>query len=497
MNRLPHGWAETYVGQLGAQNDVAILTGPFGSNLRRQDFRSTGVPVLTIGCLSEEGIQKSKLAFISHEKARQLKNYSLRKGDFLFSRMATVGRVGFVPEELDGGIFNYHLMRLRLDGAVIEPRYFFHFVRGAENVKNYLEEVSRGATRDGINTKLLTAMPVWLAPKQEQIRIVEKLDYLRSRLASADQELVRVSNLIERYRDAILRSAFKGELTQDWRKTNTDTETVPSLLSRIESPEQPRGGREATDAVILGMAGLSVNHPQTKTPRGWQWTPLLRVARQETGHTPSRSKPKYWNGGIPWIGIKDAKIHHGKTILETLQTVSREGLENSSARLLPKGTVCLSRTASVGYVTIMGRSMCTSQDFATWTCTPALLPKFLMYALMAEGDDIRNFGEGSTHTTIYFPEIRALNICLPPIEEQAEIVQRVEKALAWIEKITTEHARAEQLLPKLDQAILVKAFRGELVPQDPKDEPASLLLVRTNSKNSTKNQPKRGRARKT
>jgi type I restriction enzyme S subunit len=158
--------------------------------------------------------------------------------------------------------------------------------------------------------------------------------------------------------------------------------------------------------------------------------------------------------------------------------VSSEGIDNSSARLLPEGTVCLSRTASIGYVAIMGRSMATSQDFATWTCTPALLPKFLMYALMAEGDDIREFGDGSTHTTIYFPEIRALHICLPPIEEQAEVVRKIEVAFDWIDKIGDEYSRAEQLVPKLDQAILAKAFRGELVPQDPRDEPTSALLER-------------------
>lgn len=88
---------------------------------------------------------------------------------------------------------------------------------------------------------------------------------------------------------------------------------------------------------------------------------------------------------------------------------------------------------------------------------------------MAEGDNIRRFGEGSTHTTIYFPEIRALHICLAPKIEQAEIVRRIDVAFAWIDRITAEHANASRLLPKLNQAILAKAFRGELVPQDPND----------------------------
>ncbi|MBA4221799.1 MAG: restriction endonuclease subunit S, partial [Methylobacterium sp.] len=85
--------------------------------------------------------------------------------------------------------------------------------------------------------------------------------------------------------------------------------------------------------------------------------------------------------------------------------------------------------------------MATSQDFATWTCTDALDPEYLMFALLAEGDHIRTFGEGTTHTTIYFPEIRAFHICLAPKREQVEIVRRVKLALAKIDKMA-EEARA-------------------------------------------------------
>jgi len=120
-------------------------------------------------------------------------------------------------------------------------------------------------------------------------------------------------------------------------------------------------GREATQGVIPGRFALSVGMPDLPAPAGWKWTALSDVAQLESGHTPSRKHPEYWNEGVPWIGIKDAVDSHGRVIVDTYQHVSQLGLENSSARLLPVHTVCLSRTASVGYVVVMGRSMATSQ----------------------------------------------------------------------------------------------------------------------------------------
>jgi type I restriction modification DNA specificity protein len=109
---------------------------------------------------------------------------------------------------------------------------------------------------------------------------------------------------------------------------------------------------------------------------------------------------------------------------------------------------------------------------------PVVRNERYLFALTAEGENIRDFGMGSTHTTIYFPEIRALHIALPPVAEQKEIVARVKGALARIKRYETEAACTQQLLDRLEAAIFTQAFRGELAPQDPADEPASVLLER-------------------
>ncbi|HJV75937.1 MAG TPA: restriction endonuclease subunit S [Noviherbaspirillum sp.] len=181
------------------------------------------------------------------------------------------------------------------------------------------------------------------------------------------------------------------------------------------------GGRPATEGVIQGRYALSVGMPALTPPGGWKWTPLSSVARLETGHTPSRKHSEYWDGSIPWVGIRDATANHGTTIFDTQQHVTQLGIDNSSARVLPANTVCLSRTASVGYVVVMGVPMATSQDFVNWVCSDAIDYRFLKYVLLSEHDSMLRFASGTTHQTIYFPEAKAFHVCLPSVADQRKI----------------------------------------------------------------------------
>ena len=419
--------------------------------------------------------------------------YDVEDGDLL------IGMDGDFNSRLwsDGpALLNQRVCKLVPNGKFLDKRFVAYALPGYLKLIN---DETHSVTVKHLSSNTLAALPFPLPPLAEQHRIVASIDNLFANTKRAREELGNIPHLIERYKRAILSTAFRGELTADWRAQNSELEPVENLVARTLQPEQTRGGREATETVIEGRAAISVNLPARLPPENWSWVSLRRIARQETGHTPSRKHPDYWDGDIPWIGIRDAANHHAGVIMDTSQHVTEQGLENSSARLLPTGTVCLSRTASVGYVVMMGRAMATSQDFVTWTCTDALDPKYLMYALLAEGDDIRRFGKGSTHTTIYFPEVRAFHICLAPIDEQKEIVRRIDDAFIWIDKIDQEHDAAIRLLDRLDQSILQKAFRGELVPQDPNDEPAIKLLQRIREERARlkKEKPPRKRQRGT
>lgn len=183
--------------------------------------------------------------------------------------------------------------------------------------------------------------------------------------------------------------------------------------------------------------------PSTPPAKGWRWSRLTDIARLESGHTPSRRHPEWWGGSIPWVGIQDAREHHGRRIHSTEENTNELGIANSSARVLPANTVCLSRTASVGYVVVMGGPMATSQDFVNWVCSEELDPEFLKYLFVAEGDDLLRFASGAVHQTIYFPEVKAFHICHPPRAEQQRIVRILDEAC---ESIATAKANAEKNL---------------------------------------------------
>ncbi|MGI8602970.1 MAG: restriction endonuclease subunit S [Verrucomicrobiales bacterium] len=137
-------------------------------------------------------------------------------------------------------------------------------------------------------------------------------------------------------------------------------------------------------------------------------------------------------------------------------------MANSASRLLPAGTVCISRTASVGYVVVMGREMATSQDFVNWIPTSAVSSDWLRIVFSADREALRRFGKGSVHKTIYFPEWLSAHVAVPPLVEQRRIVAEVERLLSVIEELEAVVAANLQRATRLRQAILHRAFSGQL-----------------------------------
>jgi type I restriction enzyme S subunit len=182
-------------------------------------------------------------------------------------------------------------------------------------------------------------------------------------------------------------------------------------------------------------------------PEEWQCTRMSEIAKLESGHTPSKRQPSYWGGSIPWVSLFDTEGLQGREIFETAKMVTDEGLKNSSARLLPKGTVVFSRTATVGKTSVMGRDMATSQDFANYICGPKLHNHFLVYLFRSMGRTWKGLMAGSIHNTIYMPVFKALQIVLPPLPEQraiAEALSDVDGLLGGLDRLIAKKRDLKQ-----------------------------------------------------
>ncbi|MEU8138604.1 restriction endonuclease subunit S [Streptodolium elevatio] len=189
----------------------------------------------------------------------------------------------------------------------------------------------------------------------------------------------------------------------------------------------------------------------------WPTVPIRLLARLGTGHTPSRSNPEYWHDcTIPWITLADVwQLRSGTTtvISDTKEKISRLGLANSAAVLHPAGTVILSRTASVGFSAIMGSDMATSQDFATWTCGTQLEPRYLLHALRGMAPDLKRVATGSTHKTIYMPDIEQLRVPLPPQREQQRIANFLDAQMDYLDRLATLDSEVLSRLDERKQAL--------------------------------------------
>ena len=201
-------------------------------------------------------------------------------------------------------------------------------------------------------------------------------------------------------------------------------------------------------------------------PEHWGVFKIKHVASLHSGHTPSRQHPEYWEDcTIPWFSLADVwQIRDGirEYLDETKEKISTLGIQKSSAELLPAGTVVVSRTASVGFSGIMSVPMATTQDFANWVCGQKIMPEYLLYVFRSMGEEFKRLIMGSTHKTIYMPDVATFVTPLPPLHEQNLIVQYVQKKKQDIERLKSAVSLSIAKLEEYRTALISAAVTGKI-----------------------------------
>jgi len=487
VSELPAGWGTSALANL-----VETVRGVTYNKSQAQNSNGKGlIPILRANNIKAGTLSFDELVFVPKECVSSTQ--ALSQGDIVVAMSSgsrsVVGKSAQLTAPWKGSLGAFcSVLRTATE---MDARYLYYFTQ-SRIYRDRVSELAAGVNINNLKPAHFEEIPVPVAPAQEQKRIAQKLDALLAQVNTLKARIDAIPALLKRFRESVLRAAVSGQLTEDWRASNQGL-TAQTMLEGFNPLPPPARYRSRSDAFIRGVCATAVGKPKVQLVDAWEWTPLVQVAWMESGHTPSREIPEYWDGDVPWIGIKDARINHEKAIYSTLQTTNQLGLDNSAARLLPEGTVCISRTASVGYVVKMGIPMATSQDFVNWVPTDCVDADWLKWLFVAEKESLFRFGKGSTHTTVYFPEWLSMHVALPHVDEQRLIAARVQGLLDLADQLGSRVAAAKLRIDTLPQSLLAKAFRGELVPQDPDDEPASVLLERIRAQRAAAPRPKRGR----
>ena len=197
-----------------------------------------------------------------------------------------------------------------------------------------------------------------------------------------------------------------------------------------------------------------------------------------SGGTPSTSNDNYWNGNISWITPADLSNYKEKYISRGKRNISIEGLENSSAKIICKGSVLFSSRAPIGYVVISEKEVTTNQGFKSISPYIENSEHYIYYFLLAEKENISLKASGTTFKELSGTEFGKIFIPLPPLSEQRRIVEKIEELLALVDDLETNKIDLQSYIKQAKSKVLEMAVRGELVPQNPEDEPASVLLER-------------------
>jgi type I restriction enzyme, S subunit len=408
-------------------------------------------------------------------RARQ----AIRPGDVLFSTVRPYLRnVAMLRSESEGDVGSTAFCVLRSNGCV-EPHYLYRWTL-TNNFFDDLLPKQRGISYPAIRDVDVRDQLIPLAPLSGQRRIVAKIEELFEQSRTARQALDRIPPLLKKFRQSVLAAAFRGDLTRDWREQNPDFEPASVLLHRIRAERQlPARGKDSHRLRYQDEMIPSETEGLDRLPADWMWSSIGQLFEVSTGGTPSRKKAAYWNGTIPWVSSGEVAFSR---IRDTREKITQEGLLNSNAKLHPPGTVLLAMIGegkTRGQVAILDIAASTNQNVAAILCGGSPIPpEFVSYWLRYRYEETRSVGEGGAQPALNAKKVRELSIPVPPIAEQVRIAEQLRVLFSQADAIESAGEAARRVVEGLDQSILARAFRGELVPQDPDDEPASVLLHR-------------------
>ncbi len=336
----------------------------------------------------------------------------------------------------------------------IESRLLEAFIKRSRSI---IHQTSRGTGLQHINQKVFWDLEVPIPPINEQHRLLNKLEELLEKVDASEKRLAKILIILKRFRQSVLAAACSGRLTADWRELNPDAE--PYTIG--------------TELTVDGDEDF---------PPNWQVTRLGKLTTLVTSG--SRGWAKYYSDSGS-IFVRAQNINSDVLNLEDIAFVTlpghAEGLRTKVKQYDLLVTITGANVTKTALVEKPLEDAYVSQHVALVRLAEARLSRFVFYSVISLGHgrkQLQTAAYGQGKPGLNLDNIRDIVVGLPPLLEQQEIVRRVQELFSLADRLEERYKKAKIHIDKLTQSILAKAFRGELVPQDSKDEPAEVLLNR-------------------
>jgi type I restriction enzyme S subunit len=467
---LPQGWAVASLAELTAVPKRDIISGPFGSNLKSDEYVAEGVPIVRLQNVDRNRFLEKNMRFITEQKARELSAHNFRAGDVVITKLGDpLGKACAIPESLPHGIVVADVVRVRIDEARFSRNYAL-FAINSPAVANQINSEMMGSTRPRVNLSNIRDLQIPLAPLAEQRRIVAKLEKLFGQVDACQQRLEKMPALLKRFRQSILAAACSGRLTADWREEMSDTESANALLERIAA----QFGKK--------LQKCDANELPFDIPSSWGSIQASDLCRPGKIITYGILKPVWVKDGVPTVRVQDMK--RGKIVVDAVAQCCPERAKKFSKTTLEVGDLLIAKDGAT-----LGKTAFVPPELGGGNITQhvlrfpiSLLVESVFVRLIIDSrhgqEWMRTETRGAALPGVNVGDFRRMPIPLPPLAEQQEIVRRVEALFALADQLELRLAQARGQVAKLAPSLLARAFAGKLVPQNPADEPAEKLLER-------------------